>query len=601
MMYAPHLARLSIVLLLAAWASQSCAALSPSVQELTVRPPRAAQPGSHRGFPGVVSVHAFVPPDTLSARVRQVLRLETPAMEVVDKNHVVDLLGGISKVGEYYTQIFLGGQPVRVQVDTGSSTMAVPMAECAKCLKTDLRYNMKLGDGRWISCTNKLCRPDMCSAHKCKHCSSRDACCSALNPSACGFKLKYGDGSYARGALVVDDMRWGDGIASQVVFGGILDDSPKFERGLVDGILGMAYKALACNPTCVEPPFQQMVAAGKVADSFAICVYGEGGKLVLGGMDPTITKGPMTYVPLALGKVPTYYAVNVSSTVGIGEREMRLPYFRKIIVDSGTTLLVLKVTAFAMLSQHLKTHYCHVPGLCARKSWFRPAACVPLTDAMIAKLPTLKFLIGDKDKFELLLPPEDYMIKYHHQGHLHSALRCVGIMAMKHLSHGHDAILGNTVMQRYVTHYDRKSKRVGFAEAKAGCGAPPKCRDLSTCVECADQKGCTFDFSKGICSKESDIGLIPYPRCSGASCMCSLGPHAGLLFGTVSGFVSTILVCAIALFVVVLYGRGVGGQRNQYSLTGDGEDEEEDEDEALFEQEGGDGLTKRTTGQANGT
>lgn len=36
----------------------------------------------------------------------------------------------------------------------------------------------------------------------------------------------------------------------------ILHDSVDFERPIVDGILGMGYEALACNPTCVEPPFQ---------------------------------------------------------------------------------------------------------------------------------------------------------------------------------------------------------------------------------------------------------------------------------------------------------------------------------------------------------
>ncbi len=184
----------------------------PSVQKIELRPPRPATEGSWRGFPPVVSVHEFVEPRNLFTRVRQAVGLQHREMQIVEKFHVVDLLGGISKVGEYYTQIFMGGQRVRVQVDTGSSTLALPMAECSRCLRTDLRYNMKLGNGRWVSCTNKLCRPDMCGAHKCKHCSARDACCANKNPNACGFRLKYGDGSFARGALVVDDMTWGDNI-----------------------------------------------------------------------------------------------------------------------------------------------------------------------------------------------------------------------------------------------------------------------------------------------------------------------------------------------------------------------------------------------------
>lgn len=80
----------------------------------------------------------------------------------------------------------------------------------------------------------------------------------------------------------------------------------------MDGILGLAYAALACNPTCVEPPFQQMVKAGVVKDKFAICMTRRGGKLILGEVDPKMAKGKITYVPLALSDVPTYYTVNVS-------------------------------------------------------------------------------------------------------------------------------------------------------------------------------------------------------------------------------------------------------------------------------------------------
>jgi Eukaryotic aspartyl protease len=111
---------------------------------------------------------------------------------------------------------------------------------------------------------------------------------------------------------MIDTLSWGSNLSAPVVFGGILADSPGFERPIVDGILGLAYQALACNPTCVEPPFQQMVKAGVVNDSFSICMTPRGGKLILGEVDPKLAKGPITYVPLALSEVPTYYTVNIS-------------------------------------------------------------------------------------------------------------------------------------------------------------------------------------------------------------------------------------------------------------------------------------------------
>lgn len=199
-------------------------------------------------------------------------------------------------------------------------------------------------NARVVSCTNKLCTPDRCALHKCKRCSAVDACCSPENPAACGFALKYGDGSYAHGALMIDELTWTSkdarNLSAPVVFGGILKDAPTFERPLVDGIMGFAYQALACNPTCVEPPFQQMVKAGVVDDVFAICTTPRGGKLMLGGVDPKMIKGEISYVPLAHSSVPMYYTVNVSSSIKIGDGELPLPNFRYGVVDSGMSALL---------------------------------------------------------------------------------------------------------------------------------------------------------------------------------------------------------------------------------------------------------------------
>lgn len=177
---------------------------------------------------------------------------------------------------------------------------------------------------------------------------------------------------------MIDTLSWGPNLSAPVVFGGILADSPQFERPLVDGIMGLAYQALACNPTCVEPPFQQMVKSGVVKDAFGICMTQRGGKLILGDIDPKLAKGSITYVPMALSAVPTYYTVNIScvivsfyefvtallgclnlvtwcvnsltrciphllfshrSTVAIGNGSIPLPNFRHGVIDSGTTLI----------------------------------------------------------------------------------------------------------------------------------------------------------------------------------------------------------------------------------------------------------------------
>lgn len=464
----------------------------------------------------------------------------------------MDMLGGITKVGEYYTRIELGGQKVRVQVDTGSSTLAVPVAECNRCRTSDLRYNMKLsktGKARKISCANPMCASDKCGAFGCSYCSSSDACCSDESPAACAFFLKYGDGSFARGALMIDQLSWGDNLTTPVVFGGILYDSVEFERSLVDGILGLAYTSLACNPTCVEPPFQQMVKNGVVKDKFAICMTPHGGKLVLGDVDPSLAKGPISYVPLALSDVPTFYTVNMSNVIKVGDRDLALPNFRAGVIDSGTTLIAVTKITFTLIMEHMLQHHCDVPHLCDAYTWFRPTACIVMPDEVLAKLPSLTFRLGLHNEFDLVLQPDDYMIKAK-QGR--QELRCVGFMALDSLSPGTDAIFGNTIMMRYLTVYDRESKRMGFAESSKTCGAPIDCRSYTRCDECAaNYEACAFNFFTGTCDSagaSDGLSALPFPRCRGAQCACSLGPRVFLIYGVSTGFAVVVLLsCVVAV------------------------------------------------------
>lgn len=584
-----HLPRRSPLLLLILLVAATVAAATKSVSvDLELAPPKPMRPDSSRGFPSLVRL--FDPVELPQSRIPflsralQLFGRSSEQPQFTSRMVTVDLLGGITRVGEYYTQIRIGGQRIRVQADTGSSTLALPVAECDRCLPSDQRYNAKLsktGKARWISCTNKLCKPDVCASHKCGVCSASDACCADENPSACGFILKYGDGSLARGALMVDEMSWGDNVTAPVIFGGILHDSVDFERPIVDGILGLSYKALACNPTCVEPPFQQMVKAGVVEDSFSICMTGQGGKLVLGAFDPKLASSEMTYVPLALSDPPTYYTVNISSTVAVGERNLQLPNFRAGIVDSGTTLVVVSKDTFLLMLEHMTTYHCDLPGLCdTEKPWFMPSACVKMPDDIVARLPTFVFHLGSNGEFELELRPEDYMLKYHKVGV--GSYRCLGFMAMPSMQKGTDIILGNTVMQRYVTHYDRKNKQMGFAEATEGCGGGTRCSAFTSCTECAGEALCSFNFQTKTCQEaHSGLGLVPYPECSGGWCMCRFGAQTGFVFGTVAGMGGSLIFFAVGMVVLALYSSrrsrlsvpSLGPEEATYSLVGDDDDD----------------------------
>lgn len=437
-----------------------------SVLPMIAVPPRDQIPGSTKGMPYKVRlIHPH-------KKVRQPARFFRRRIfgnnndeNVEAEEHgpfTVDLHGGIVGVGEYFTIIKIGGRKIRVQVDTGSSTLAVPMKGCKSCIKKSNPYSVdESTTGKTISCNSDQCTADRCT-NNCEICSIKGACCSTERPKECGFSLKYADGSAASGSVVQDEMEWGT-LKANVTFGGILKNSANFERPEVDGILGMAFKSLACNPSCFDPAFDSFVQTGIVKDVFSICMTRTGGKLMLGGYDPKVAQSPIEYVQLAHSGAERYYRVELSGTLQIGDEKVAMPNFRNAIVDTGTTLIVVSTKTFAKIKEHFQKRYCDVPELCDEESWLQSGMCVSLSDKDLTLLPNLTLVVGNKVK--LVLRPDDYMLSYVRGK---KKYRCVGIMGMDGL--GGMVVLGNTLMQRYVTVYDRESGRIGFGEAAPGCG-----------------------------------------------------------------------------------------------------------------------------------
>lgn len=403
-----------------------------------------------RGFHAAVSVHAELG-DFPEIGDEEDVRMRTVGRSAAEGFHVVELFGGMVKVGEYYAKIHIGGQMVRTQIDTGSATLALPMSGCKDCRAGDMRYDLEKsvgGKGRAIDCSDgDVCMANKCSPFSCGGCSEARACCSSREPEKCGFHLNFGDGSGAQGMLVRDDMEWG-GITFPVVFGGINQDSPDFERKEVDGILGMAYPTLACNPSCVKPTFEAMVSHLDMKHVFQICITADSGRIVLGDWDRSLMKADPVWVDLHLSSPPTYYTMKLTGDLMVNDRAVVFPKYKLAIADSGTTLIVFNRRSFKILVDHLQEFYCDVPGLCGAASWFRPAHCTKISEKHRLMLPNLVFRM--EGGFDVVLGPNEYLINYESKG---PDYWCVGLMALDALSGGIDVIFGNTVMKKYVTIY----------------------------------------------------------------------------------------------------------------------------------------------------
>lgn len=405
------------------------------------------------------------------------------------------LHGSLTALGEYYVTLTFGGQPINVQIDTGSSTMAVPLRECTNCRKGGRALDLSRASTSAfiVSCDSPLCSANICT-FGCGACSPTTPCCGKNAKPACSFQLRYADGSGTSGALVRAIVAISS-LETPLVFGAMLEETSSFANDKVDGIFGLAYKSLACNPSCVTPLLDTLVQSAKVQhDIFSICTSKEGGILSLGGSNSNLYNGSLTYVPLQTFRIPTFYYVSIEGTT-VGGKSVNLPQFTFAIIDSGTTLVVLPTQTFHALRDHFQTNYCNVPGLCpggqARQvvphpyyphskqpaegidhkigtnsvheealTWFQPGYCVRLTEAELDLLPTISIRL---EGYSLVIEPRVYMIPHYvtkaFQTHLYY---CLGIQPLDGLA---DVIIGDTVLRKYFVEYDRENSRLGFAVA----------------------------------------------------------------------------------------------------------------------------------------
>lgn len=416
-----------------------------------------------------------------------------------------ELLGGVTTIGEYYVELLFGGQPVRVQIDTGSSTLAVPLKQCLNCRAGDQRFDLERAQGTTslVRCDSPACMRNSC--HKFSECQicapGNRACCSREAPAECGFFLRYADDSAASGALVEADVTLA-GFTAPVVFGGILRETQDFEAGVVDGIFGLAYKSLACNPTCVMPLFDTLVDTGKVKrDVFSMCIGEHGGTLTLGGVNHDQYHGKLEYVPMGNRGVKQFYDVDIKGLL-VGGKKVKVPQLSSGIVDSGTTVLVVTVAAYRAIKKHFQTNFCSVPGLCPPKdvsrtvkvdgllrkarepiskvshglneddnddTWFSPVNCMALSSESLKLLPNISIVLEGGVTLEI--EPDVYMLKFEVESKSPWAkpfvYRCLGLVPLAGLEHySNDVIIGDAVLQRYFFTIDREKSRVGFARSK---------------------------------------------------------------------------------------------------------------------------------------
>mmetsp|Transcript_37447 Transcript_37447/g.96734 ORF Transcript_37447/g.96734 Transcript_37447/m.96734 type:complete len:434 (+) Transcript_37447:57-1358(+) len=299
----------------------------------------------------------------------------------------------------FFAEISVGTPPQRflVQLDTGSSTLFIPKDTCEECgVHADNAYNPSLSSTYDpISCSSPDCTAQ-CSSGSCwpvneynfvdddvyesiedRICSSSYSCCSYLYPQMCGSYANYGDGSGAEGYLALETISIG-GLSGTATFtvtmrevGG--NGQGQFEPPEVDGILGLAFSSLNCNPTCTTPVLRSILEANYLPNQFAMYMTPTGGAFILGGNDEDYyDSSSLTYTNLlqdSSGEYQYYTVKMTDFTVGGGSVFLSESSLNDgtVKVDSGTTLMMLEdqlYNAFISQLQFICDYGYAVPGLC---------------------------------------------------------------------------------------------------------------------------------------------------------------------------------------------------------------------------------------------
>jgi len=284
----------------------------------------------------------------------------------------------------------------------------------------------------------------------------------------CAFEDDFGGGNKIQGVVWWDDFTPIQGQKHvRTTMGEITKIAPKnlsFEPTGVDGLWGLAHKPL--SGWYGDPAIGQWIDIMDIYDSFSMCLYQNDGVMEIGTdyysnnyKDYEWTE--VQTVPAGQQEVYAWYVVWLDNwriggvSLGIDQGTLNQ---NNVIVDSGTTLLVVPKFVWPNIQKAFLS-LCNkysMPGICGNPpngSNLFNGDCIQLTPEQVSGFPNMTFSLYEIHPLPIY--PQDYLW----QGAGIPGYYCLGIMAM-----GNDMpiILGDVMMQRYHTVFDRYEGYVGF-------------------------------------------------------------------------------------------------------------------------------------------
>ncbi|KIJ67155.1 hypothetical protein HYDPIDRAFT_84279 [Hydnomerulius pinastri MD-312] len=307
----------------------------------------------------------------------------------------------------WYGNVTIGTPPVTytMDFDTGSSNVFLPGPTCG----------------------------GFCAGHK------------AFNPNASStaeklghsvYNLTYGSG-WAFGEFYTDAIS----VAGYTAKNQSILVAQEYGKGFSinttasDGLIGLGYPKLAVNGS--NPMFVNMIEQHAVPEPvFSFKLADNGSELLLGGKNPKLYKGPITYTPVVN---QSYWVIDVQS---VSANETQVLGNLSAIVDSGTSLITGDSKSIATLYETLNGTV--FPG----QQGFYTLPC--------DSLPSITFKIAHKS---FTYSPDDYNL-----GPINdTSNECLSAISANDGLQGR-WILGDIFMRNYYTIFDMGRNRVGFAD-----------------------------------------------------------------------------------------------------------------------------------------
>lgn len=315
---------------------------------------------------------------------------------------------------QYFTEIQLGtpGQTFKVILDTGSSNLWVPSADCTSLA---------------------------CYLHeKYDHDSS-----STYKKNGTEFAIRYGSGSL-EGYVSQDLLTFGDLVIPEQDFAEATSEPGlAFAFGKFDGILGLAYDTISVNK--IVPPIYNAINKGLLdAPQFSFYLGDssksdtDGGVCSLGGYDKSKYTGDITWLPI---RRKAYWEVKFDG-IGLGDEYANLKNHGAAI-DTGTSLITLPSQLAEIINAQIG----------AEKSW---NGQYTIDCASRASLPDLTLTF---DGYNFTITPYDYTLEV--------SGSCISAFTPMDFPDpiGPLAIIGDAFLRRYYSIYDLGKDAVGLAKA----------------------------------------------------------------------------------------------------------------------------------------